>query len=156
MDIVIREAVADDLEPLIRLHDLFMAHHAARDDRFALRPGAPDAWYERIAAAVADPDVLVLLAEADHAPVGCAYTLIRPGALDFGPVRIGYLCDVFVAPACRRRGIARRFLASTRTWLLGRGIQTIEASWAVASDEARLTWPDLGFVPLSVSGRLDF
>lgn len=156
MDIAIREAVPGDIDALKTFHDLFMEHHARCDDRFALRSGEPDRWRERICAAVEDAETLVLVAEESGQYVGCAYTLIKPGGPDFGPEKIGYLCDVFVVPEYRRHGLARRFLSLSQDWLRRRGIHTIEASWAVGCLEARGTWPGLGFVPMSVSGRLEF
>jgi GNAT superfamily N-acetyltransferase len=156
MEISIREAVADDLDALIRLHGLFMEHHVACDDRFTLRSGVTEKWRERISAAVDDPETLVLVAVEGTDFVGCAYTLIRPGAMDFGPDRIGYLCDVFVEPRYRRNGIARRFLSASQSWLREREIHTIEASWAVGSDEAQCTWPSLGLTPISIRGKMEF
>ena len=155
-EITIREAVAGDVDALVRLHALFMDHHADRDPRFKVRPGASGAWRERLAAAVDDPETLVPVAVVGSDCVGCAFTLIRPGAMDFGPERIGYLCDVFVEPEFRRRGLARRFLDLSVDWLRERDIHTVEASWAIGSREARSTWPRLGFVPMSTSGRLEF
>lgn len=156
METTIREAVAGDLDTLIRFHTLFMEHHSAGDDRFALRSGVKETWHERISAAVDDPETLVLVAAAGTGIIGCAYTLIKPGAMDFGPDRIGFLCDVFVEPGYRRYGIARRFLSSSISWLRMREIHTIEASWAVHSEEAQFTWPSLGFAPISISGRMEF
>ncbi len=156
MDIGIREAAAGDLGDLVRLHGLFMDHHRDCDERFVLRPGVEQGWAGRISGAVEDPDSLVLVATAEGGVVGCAYTLIKSGDADFGPERIGFLCDVYVEPPLRRRGVARRFLAESRNWLYERGIRTIEAGWAVRADEAGSTWPGLGFVPLSSTGRLEF
>lgn len=156
MDISIREAVGKDLDTLVRFHGLFMEHHVGCDERFTLRSGEQEKWRERISAAVEDADALVLVAAEDTDLVGCAYTLIRPGAMDFGPDRIGYLCDVFVEPRYRRNGIARRFLSSSQSWLREREIHTIEASWAVGSDEAQCTWPSLGLTPISIRGKMEF
>ncbi|MBU1071627.1 GNAT family N-acetyltransferase [bacterium] len=153
MEIRIRSATEADLDTLVEFHRLFMAHHATGDARFALRPGAADGWRAEIARALADPDVLALVAEAAGEPVGCAFTLLKPGARDFGDERIGYLCDVYVVPAWRRSGVARKLLARTENWLQDRGIGTLEASWALGSREAADSWPALGFAPLSVTGR---
>jgi GNAT superfamily N-acetyltransferase len=105
---------------------------------------------------LSDPETLVLVAEGNSKIIGCAYTIIKPGALDFGPEKIGYLCDVFVETDFRRLGITRRFLSSTQNWLRAREIFTIEASWSVHSEEAKNTWPALGFVPISISGQMKF
>jgi GNAT superfamily N-acetyltransferase len=156
MDFVIRKAAETDIEALVRCHKSFMEHHINIDKRFALRTGAEEKWEEQITNSLKDPNTLVLVAESDSYIAGCAYTIIKEGAMDFGPRKIGYLCDVFVEPDYRRQGITRQFLLTTQKWLQERGINTIEASWAVYCVEAQKTWRALGFIPLSISGQMDF
>jgi GNAT superfamily N-acetyltransferase len=156
MMIKIRKANISDVESLFRCHDYFMEHHIKRDKRFTLKTGAKEKWIDQITESVKDPCTLVLAAENQSVIVGCAYVIIRKGAIDFGPEKIGYLCDVYVGPDFRRQGIARRFLLFAQEWLRENGINTIEASWSPNSTEAAHTWSALGFIPLSVSGQLKF
>jgi GNAT superfamily N-acetyltransferase len=156
MTVKIREAVTGDIDPLIRCLSRFMEHHIAVDKRFTLKEGVKEKWGEQIFEWVIDPDILVLVAEDKTNIIGCAHTIIKRGALDFGPDRIGYLCDVYVDPDYRRQGIARRFLLTAQKWLKEKGINVIEASWSVYCDEAQNTWPKLGFEPMSISGQLKF
>jgi GNAT superfamily N-acetyltransferase len=156
MDIIICEALINDVDALIKCHSRFMEHHINVDERFNLRSGAEEKWHEQISQAVKNPDILVLVATANSVVVGSAYTLIKAGALDFGPEKIGYLCDVYVEPEFRRKGIARRFLSSALNWLLVKGIHLLETSWSVHSVEAQSTWPSLGFVPISISSQMEF
>lgn len=156
MDFVIRKAAEADIEALVRCHRRFMEHHMNVDKRFTLREGAELKWEAQIKNFLNDPDTLTLVAESDTFIAGCAYTIIKRGAADFGSVMIGYLCDVYVELDYRRQGIARQFLLASQKWLLERGINTIEASWSVHCVEAQNTWRALGFVPLSISGRIEF
>ena len=156
MEILFREASNNDIEALVRCHSRFMEHHINVDKRFKLRSDAEEKWPEQIAEAVGNKDTLVLIAEVDKTIVGCAYIIIKSGALDFGPEKIGYLCDVFVERGYRRNGIAKRFLSLSLKWLREKGIHTIEASWSVYSAEAKSTWPLLGFEPISMSGQMKF
>ena len=156
MEILIREASNNDIEALVRCHSRFMEHHINVDKRFKLRTGAEEKWPEQIVEAVESKDTLVLIAETDKAIVGCAYIIIKTGASDFGPEKIGYLCDVFVGSAYRRQGIAKRFLSRSIKWLKEKDIHVIEASWSVYSAEAKSTWPLLGFEPISISGQMEF
>ena len=156
MDIVIREAKEDDLQELIICHKHFMDHHIANDVRFTLRVGASDKWAEQITSAIKDSNTLVLVAKDKTKIIGCTYIIIKSGALDFGPEKIGFICDVYVDKSYRRLGIAKRFLSKAQDWLKLREIYTIEASWSVHSEEAKNTWPALGFVPISISGQMQF
>nr|MCU0344259.1 GNAT family N-acetyltransferase [Ignavibacterium sp.] len=134
----------------------FMDHHIANDVRFTLRTGASDKWSEQIISAIKDPNTLVLVAQHKTEIIGCAYIIIKSGSLDFGPEKIGYICDVYVDKSYRRLGIAKRFLSEAIAWLKIREIHTLEASWSVHSEEAKKTWPALGFVPISISGQMQF
>lgn len=154
MDVVIREAKDDDLQALIECHSFFMEHHIANDIRFTLRVGASDKWEDQIISAIKDPDTYVLVAQQKSKVIGCAYVIIKLGASDFGSEKIGYICDVYVEKNYRRMGIAKRFLSKAINWLKQREIDTIEASWSVHSEEAKKTWPSLGFVPISINGQL--
>ena len=156
MDIVVREAKETDLQALIACRKRFMEHHIANDIRFTLREGEPEKRDEQIISAIKDSDTLVLAAEKGRTFIGCAYVIIKSGAVDFGPEKIGYICDVFVEKEYRRAGIAKQFLSRGMDWLRQRGISTIEASWSVHSDEAKKTWPALGFEPISITGQRQY
>ncbi len=155
MGIVIRTARPSDLGSLVRLHGLFMEHHARCDARFSPHPDFLEAWKDKITKALEDPDVLVLVAVTGERIVGCAFLLIRPGADDYGEARVGYLCDVYVERDARRNGVTRGFLQEALAWLRSRNIRTLQLSWGVNCPEAAATWPALGFEPLSVTAVLD-
>ncbi len=156
MNIIVREAADSDIDALIKCHGRFMEYHINLDQRFTLRRGVEEKWNKQISDELKNSDTLVLVAEENEVVVGCAFILIKNGAMDYGPEKIGYLCDVFVEPNYRRLGIAKRFLSYSLKWLRAKGIHTIEASWSLYSIEAKITWPELGFVPISVSGQLEF
>jgi GNAT superfamily N-acetyltransferase len=156
MEIFIREALDSDIQSLVICHKKIMEHHINSDTRFTLREGVEQKWYEQISDAVNNPDNLVLVTEYNSLLIGCSYTNIKKGASDFGTQQIGYLFDVFVEPRYRRKGIAGMFLSYSKKWLLERDIHMIETSWSVHSEEALNTWPSLGFVPISISGQLEF
>ena len=156
MPTAIREAAISDIEALVLCHARFMDHHIAGDRRFSLKAGAEDKWSELISEAVKNPDDLVLVADDKGLIVGCAYVIIKSGALDFGPDKIGYLCDVYVYPEYRHQGIARSFLTAAQKWLIEKDIHIIEANWSVHSAKAQKTWLSLGFLPFSTTGQLEF
>lgn len=156
MDYIVREAADDDIEALIRCHKNFMEHHINIDKRFTLRDGVEENWKEQILNSIQDPETLVLVAESEKIIAGCSYTIIKKGAADFGPEKIGYFCDAYVEPDFRRQGIARQFILTSEKWLQGKGINTIELCWSVHCVEAQNTWRALGFAPLSITGRIEF
>ena len=156
MDFTVRKALVSDIDVLVQCHKRFMEHHINIDKRFLLRQGVEKNWKKQILDSLNDPFTLILVAEVDSIIAGCSYTIIKNGAKDFGPEKIGYLCDVFVEPDYRRQGIAHQFLSAAQKWLQENEINTIEASWSVHCVEAQNCWRSLGFIPLSTSGRLEF
>ncbi len=154
-DPVIRPALPSDLDELVRLHERFVDHHRICDGRFTPHAAAAGSWRERIAQALDDPLVMVLLVEVEGEAAGCSYVLVRPGTPDIDPGPIGYLCDVYVVPGLRRSGLARAMLDEARAWLRAQEVTVLETCWAVNAPEASATWPALGFTPLSMTGRME-
>lgn len=95
------------------------------------------------------------VAEADGAPVGSAacqfYRAPYPDVLAPSHRRYGYIWGVYVEPAWRRRGIARRLTAATLDHLRALGCTRALLN---ASPEGRLVYAGMGFQP-STEMRLD-
>lgn len=131
----IRKATDADLDLLRELWEEFQAE-------------VPEAEHWREAWAEALPDVrryvaehVALVAEEDGQPAG--FALARPKN-----ARVGYLSDVYVRPAFRRRGVARELMAAAVAAL---GSELLSLSVEVANEEARTAYRRLGFRDESVS-----
>jgi predicted GNAT family acetyltransferase len=61
----------------------------------------------------------------------------------------GWLCDVYVDPAWRRRGLAIRLVETVRDHLLGLGVRRL----LLATADAHGLYARLGFTPLADPGR---
>jgi ribosomal protein S18 acetylase RimI-like enzyme len=125
----IRKADTADLELLRELWEAF------QDE-------VPEADHYRETWAEALPDVeryladdVALVAEEDGEAVG--FALARPEN-----ARVGYLSDVYVRPAFRRRGIARALMAEAAAAL---GSELLSLSVQVENEEARTAYRRLGF-----------
>jgi ribosomal protein S18 acetylase RimI-like enzyme len=125
----IRKADKADLELLRELWEEFQAE-------------VPEVEHYRETWAEALPDVeryvtkdVALVAEEDGQPVG--FVLARPEN-----ERVGYLSDVYVRPAFRRRGIARALMAEASAAL---GSELLSLTVDVGNDEARTAYRRLGF-----------
>jgi ribosomal protein S18 acetylase RimI-like enzyme len=125
----IRKADKSDLELLRELWEEFQAE-------------VPEVDHYRETWAEALPDVeryvtddVALVAEEDGQPAG--FALARPEN-----ARVGYLSDVYVRPAFRRRGIARALMAAASAAL---GSELLSLTVDVANEEARTVYRRLGF-----------
>jgi predicted GNAT family acetyltransferase len=61
----------------------------------------------------------------------------------------GWLCDVYVEPASRRRGLATRLVETVRDQLVGLGVRRL----LLATADAHGLYARLGFTPLADPGR---
>ena len=78
---------------------------------------------------------VALLAEEDGQPAGFALARHRNA-------HVGYVSDVYVRPAYRRRGLARELLAAASAAL---GTELLSLTVSVTNDEARTVYRRLGF-----------
>jgi ribosomal protein S18 acetylase RimI-like enzyme len=127
--VTIRKADKSDLELLHEMWEEFQAE-------------VPEVEHYRETWAQALPDVeryiaqdVALLAEEDGDVVG--FALARPEN-----ERVGYLSDVYVRPAFRRRGVARELLAAAVSAL---GSELLSLTVDVTNEEARTAYRRLGF-----------
>jgi ribosomal protein S18 acetylase RimI-like enzyme len=125
----IRKADKADLELLRELWEEFQAEVPEVEHYL-------ETWAEAL------PDVeryvtqdVALVAEEDGQPVG--FALARPEN-----ARVGYLSDVYVRPAFRRRGIARALMAAASAAL---GSELLSLTVDVTNEEARTAYRRLGF-----------
>lgn len=122
--LTVRQALRNDLPALAKLVTVLRAHEgfgAARLDVAARL--ADDGFGDR-------PAFLCHLAERDGKVVGYALHWVT---YDTEPAaQCGYLSDLFVVPAHRRRGVARALMAAVARHWLARGAPWIE--WKVRRD----------------------
>jgi ribosomal protein S18 acetylase RimI-like enzyme len=124
--VTIRKADKADLDLLRELWEEFQAEVAQyRETRAAALPDL---------GGYVDKDV-ALVAEEDGDAVG--FALARPR-----DEHVGYLSDVYVRPAFRRRGLARELLAAASAAL---GTEVLSLTVSVANEEARTAYRRLGF-----------
>jgi ribosomal protein S18 acetylase RimI-like enzyme len=130
---VIRPAAAGDIEAVLELWGGARSAHAVTAD-------TP----ERVSALLASGSLLV--AELDGAVVGAVIAA-------FDGWR-GNFYRLAVAPAYRRRGIARALVAAGEAALRARGAPRATALVAFDDDVARGFWAAAGFEVDSVMGRM--
>jgi ribosomal protein S18 acetylase RimI-like enzyme len=62
-------------------------------------------------------------------------------------MNIGYLCNLYVRPAYRRKGLARLLLKEFEKWLKSRKVRYVELSVYPGNDVAVKAWSAMGFKP---------
>ena len=110
--------------------------------------GLPEAQLAYFSAAMAEGRLHGWLAEEDGAVVGAVELDVRRVAP--GPVTrrssLPYVYGLFVEPAHRRRGVARRLMETAHSWVVEQGYEAVALH---ATAAGRPLYEKLGFEPTS-------
>jgi ribosomal protein S18 acetylase RimI-like enzyme len=145
----IRAARRGDVPSLHALWQAMMAEHTRLDARLAMHPEAAAWMAAQLGGWIADPARMVLVAEeAGRLVVGYAAARVLPAAGAPGEEREGEITECFVAPARRRRGIARRLASRMLDLLDERRVTCVRLQASGANPGALAFWASLGFEPV--------
>jgi GNAT superfamily N-acetyltransferase len=124
-----------------------MADHSAQDPRIHLTEGAIPAYRAYLGYHLASGESCVCVAEAAGRVVGFCLLTISRNLPMFLPARYGYLSDLVVEPAWRRRGIGRALFEQSLGWLHGNKIQSVQLQFYAFNKSGAAFWQAMGFNP---------
>lgn len=133
-------ALADMMERTGRLHETF-------EPGFVLAPGweaLQRGWVRRV---LTDTDWYVALATIAGQPAGCLMATLEDAPPIYVLSRRGFLSDVWVEEAWRRRGVARALVEAAETWFREQGVARVELTVAAANAPGKAVWRRLGYHP---------
>lgn len=146
-DPTIRRAVAADAPDIGKLGALLVrTHHDFDPQRFiAATPQTEKGYGSFLGSQVANPDVILLVAE--HHGVILGYTYAGVEGMDYMALRgpAGALYDIVVDPAHRGHGVGRKLLDATLAELEARGVPRVVLSTAEKNDAAQRLFARAGF-----------
>jgi ribosomal protein S18 acetylase RimI-like enzyme len=147
--IPIRPARRGDVPSLHALWQAMMAEHARLDPRLAVHAEAPAWMAAHLGQAVADPHRLIFVAEeGSRLVVGFVSARLLPFSGAAGEEREAEIGECFVAPARRRRGVARRLVQRVLDALDERRIASVRIQVAALNPGALGFWRSLDFRPV--------
>lgn len=148
----IRRATRADLPRLGRLGALLVEEHHGFDERRFLptRDRMPADYAAFLVRQLADPNVIVLIADDHEDVVGYAYATVE--GYDYMALRgpAGVIQDIIVDSEFRGRGIGRQLLDATVDALAARGAFQVVLSTAEQNEAARGLFASAGFRPTMV------
>lgn len=143
----IRRATSADLPRLGRLGALLVEEHHAFDERRFLptRDRTPTDYAAFLVRQLADPNVIVLVADDHGDVVGYTYATIE--GYDYMSLRgpAGVIQDIIVEPEFRGRGIARQLLMAALDALGTGGAKQVVLSTAERNEAAQRLFASAGF-----------
>jgi ribosomal protein S18 acetylase RimI-like enzyme len=146
-DVIIRPAVPGDGPALGRLGALLVrGHHAFDPSRFmAPGPSIEEGYGWFLGSQLADPDVVVLVAERSGAVVGYVYAGLEPQSWKELRDAAGFVHDVVVDESARGAGIGAALVEQATRWLERRGVPRVLLWTAEANGIAQRLFARLGF-----------
>ena len=143
----IRPAALADLPALGRLGALLVrTHHDLDPERFiAATPQTEQGYSWFLGTQLAEPNVLVLVAEQNGEVIGYTYAAVE--GRDYMSLRepAGVLHDIVVDPAQRGHGVGRMLLDATLAALSARDVSRVVLSTAERNESAQRLFARAGF-----------
>lgn len=150
---LVRRAVPDDAEAIMRLADRLQEGVAPWRDRAAVL-AAVRGWARDSIDAIDDPDTAMFVAERGEVVVGFASASERA---HFSGETDTYLGELVVASDAERGGVGRELVEAAADWGRSRGRRRIVVDTGAANSPARRFYTALGFddEDITVSRAID-
>ena len=155
LEIHIRPARLENLDAIARLWIAMMQDHRRADPRVRLADGAAAAYSAYVNYHLTERDSCVRVVEVEGRVVAFGLLTIARNLQMFDPPRFGYLSDLVVDAAWRRRGIGRRLVAHLLEWLRRRKIDCLQLQHYENNKAGEAFWRACGFEPYYTRMWLD-
>jgi len=140
----VREATLQDVFSILPLWREMMRLHAELDPRFQPHPQGEGAWVAVLVEWIAGDESAVYVAHADEKLIGYTVGVDRETTPVLLPPRHGYIFDMFVSEAWRRRGVGLALFSALRDWFRGRGLTTFRLNVSHLNPVSQAFWRSLG------------
>lgn len=154
--VTIRPVELRDEPAIARMWQALTDYHVQLDPRLPRSaPGAAERYAERLLNRRDDRQTRALVAEVNGAAVG----YVLGAVIDLHPdlfqhVDVGFVADIFVDSAFRRRGIARELFTAITVWFAEQGVTHVEWQVAAANTAGLLFWEAVGGLAITVRMRV--
>jgi len=154
--ITIRPASKSDETALGRLGAALMRQHHASDPRRFILTDRPEAGYGGfLVSHLADPNLLVRVAERANEVVGYVFAGIEPTSWRDLRGPCGFIHDVYVHESARREGTGETLLREAIDWVHSKGMTQIVLFSKSGNDSAQRLFSKLGFRKTMIEMTLD-
>ena len=142
---LLRRAQPTDLDQLCQLWESASGYYASLDPCFALRAGEEGELRSMLRRLLGDPRRAVwVVPEYDPLQGYLLAQVLYGPPLAHESVR-GEICDLFVVPEARRKGLGRALVGEALAWLRQQGTSRVELRVARGNKAGQAFWRQLGF-----------
>lgn len=142
--VVVRPAVYHDIEAIGDLWVELMSFHATLDPRFTIPSHGRHHYIRHTQNALRDDNFVVLVATWRERVVGYLLGYIGQNPPIFPQQRYGFIADVCVTHACRRRQAGERLVQHACRWFREHGLQSIQLNVAHHNSISQAFWRKMG------------
>ena len=151
MELTVRQGTAEDLEQLLRLyHDYHKGLLEVGMNYDLNEETLPRVMQNRLRSRL----VLTAVAEDGEGNlqgfVFCSILRLAPEYTCRGEASVGYLNDLYVAPAARGQGLARKLTAYAENWLREQEVSVMELQVLGKNEKAQEFWKKQGMEPIGL------
>ena len=151
MELTVRQGTAEDLEQLLRLyHDYHNGLLEVGMNYDLNEETLPRVMQNRLRSRL----VLTAVAEDGEGNlqgfVFCSILRLAPEYTCRGEASVGYLNDLYVAPAARGQGLARKLTAYAENWLREQEVSVMELQVLGKNEKAQEFWKKQGMEPIGL------
>jgi ribosomal protein S18 acetylase RimI-like enzyme len=163
----IAAATVRDVPALARVWLELMQMHEQRDAHYLLADDGVQRWMEMAQEMVWRDDAFLLKAELPcQGPnakdalratevVGFCLGWVANNPNIYRHRHVGFISEVAVSQAVRRRGVGRKLMQAAASWFAERGLDEYQLSCAIWNESAQAFWRSLGGEPLLVRYRFN-
>jgi RimJ/RimL family protein N-acetyltransferase len=149
-DFIIRKAITDDLETLLRFEQEVITTERPFDP--TLKPG-PNFYYD-LKQMMKDPLVHLVIAEYNSELIGSGYARIEKAKPYLQHDRHAYLGFMYVVPEWRGNNVNQLIIENLKQWAITKGIHELRLEVYVESIPAIRAYEKAGFSKLMVEMRM--
>ena len=151
MELTIRQGTAEDLEQLLALyHDYHNGLLEVGMNYDLNEENLPRVMQNRLRSRL----ILTAVAEDDAGKlqgfVFCSILRLAPEYTCRGEASVGYLNDLYVAPAARHQGLAQKLTAYAENWLREQEVSVMELQVLGQNEKAQQFWKQQGMEPIGI------
>lgn len=151
MDIEIRQATSDDVEPILELWHGFTEHLSQFDDRYQHKESADDRWVRYFENQLLDSKYgAVFIAVDDGNVIGVLEARLTGGHPIFRLSDHGYINGHFVHEEYRNTGVGEQLIEAALNWFAAsdRDITFCRVDVLDGDESAHATYSELDFEPV--------
>jgi ribosomal protein S18 acetylase RimI-like enzyme len=142
--IAIRPATRRDAEAIGDLWVELMNFHAVLDARFSIPSQGRIQYIRQVEKALRDDSFRVLVAVENRRIVAYVMGYIGQNPPIFAKPQFGFIADLCVAHATRRRGVGERLVKEICQWFRNRGLDSVQMNVAHNNPLSQAFWRKMG------------